>query len=416
MITRSHRFKLIAFVLIAVLSVSYVGAKYAGLDRLFTTRGYVVTAQLADSGGIFVNSEVTYRGVAVGRVTALHLNDQGVVADLDIDPDTPKIPAATHAVVADRSAVGEQYVDLRPDNENGPYLGQGAVIPLSRTALPVSPDSVLSSVDKLVSSVDPQSLRTVVDEVYDAFAGQGQHLGELLDTASSFTTTATENLPQTTELLADGKTVLDTQRRQAANITSLAAGLRTIAEQLKTADPNLRKVIDEAPRLADDIDGILAVSGTDLGVLTANLLTTFQITSVRTSAIEEDLVAFPVISAFTRSVASNGEGHLGFVFNFFDPHSCTKGYETTKQRPASDTSEYPANKLAYCAEPPGSPTEVRGAQNVPYAGKPTAPAQPNAQSGPAPAGSGPPTTPLPGLIGLGSGAPAAGIGQLLGLP
>lgn len=415
MITRSHRFKLIVFVLIAVLSVSYVGAKYAGLDRLFSTRGYLVTAQFADSGGIFVNSEVTYRGVAVGRVTALRLTDQGVAAELDIDPDAPKIPATTHAVVADRSAVGEQYVDLRPDNENGPFLGQGSVIPLSRTALPVSPDSVLSSVDKLVSSVDPQSLRTVVDEVYDAFAGRGQNIGELLDTANSFTTTAAQNLPQTTKLLADGKTVLDTQRRQAANITSLAAGLHTIAAQLKTSDPNLRKVIDEAPRLADDIDGVLTVSGADLGVLTANLLTTFQITSVRTNAIEEELVAFPVISAFTRSVSSNGEGHLGVVMDFFDPHSCTKGYETTKQRPASATTDVPANTLAYCAEPAGSTTEVRGAQNVPYAGKPAAPAQPSAQTGPAPAGS-PRPSPLPGLVGLGSGTPATGIGQLLGLP
>jgi phospholipid/cholesterol/gamma-HCH transport system substrate-binding protein len=162
--------------------------------------------------------------------------------------------------------------------------------------------------------------------------------------------------------------------------------------------------------VANDVDDVLSVSGTDLGVLIANLLTTFQITSVRTDAIEEDLVAFPVISSFTRSVTSNGEGHLGLVLNFFDPHSCTKGYETTKQRPASDTSEAAPNTQAYCAEPPGSPTDVRGAQNAPYAGKPVTPAR----SQPVPAG--PQSTQLPGLLGLVAGPGAAGIGQLLGLP
>ncbi|HVW39745.1 MAG TPA: MCE family protein [Amycolatopsis sp.] len=410
MFTRTHWVKLLAFGLVAVLSVGYAGAKYAGLDRLFGPRGYVVHAQLVDSGGIFVNAEVTYRGVAVGRVSGLHLDEQGVVADLDIDSGSPRIPADTRAVVADRSAVGEQYVDLRPSHEDGPYLHGGSVIGRDKTAIPLSPDTMLSNLDNLVSSVNPDSLRTVVDESDAAFAGSGPDLQRLLDTAGSLTSTATENLPQTTRLLADGRTVLATQERQAQNITAIADGLNTIAHQLKTSDPDLRRVIDQAPRLAEDVDDILAVSGSDLGVLMANLLTTFQVTAVRTDAIEEELVAFPVISAFTRSVTSNGEGHLGLVLNFFDPHSCTKGYDSTKQRPASDTSDAPANTLAYCAEPPGSATDVRGAQNAPYGGKPAEPAQ-TPQPTPTPQ-----QNQLPGLLGLVSGSAVPGIPQLLGLP
>ncbi|WP_236788608.1 MCE family protein [Amycolatopsis sp. GM8] len=413
MFTRRHWVKLLAFGLIAVLSVGYAGVKYAGLDRLFGPRGYVVTAELADSGGIFSGAEVTYRGVAVGRVTGMRVDAQGVAVDLDIDSGSPDIPADTQAVVADRSAVGEQYVDLRPSHDSGPYLHNGSVIQRDKTALPISPDTVLANLDKFASSVDPSSLRTVVDETYNAFAGTGPDLQQLLDTAGSFTSTATENLPQTTKLLSDGHTVLATQERQAQNITSLATGLRRIADQLKTSDPDLRKVIDETPQLANDVDNILAVSGTDLGVLIANLLTTVQITAVRTDAIEEELVALPVVSAFTRSVTSNGEGHLGLVLNFFDPHSCTKGYETTKQRPANDTSDQPANTQAYCAEPPGSPTDVRGAQNSPYGGKPVTPAQ----SQPAPSSSQQPQqSQLPGLLGFVRGPDATGIGQLLGLP
>ncbi|WP_414636100.1 hypothetical protein [Amycolatopsis sp.] len=119
------------------------------------------------------------------------------------------------------------------------------------------------------------------------------------------------------------------------------------------------------------------------------------------------------------ATSSNGEGHLGLVLNFFDPHSCTKGYETTRQRPGSATSEIPANRVAYCAEPSGSATDVRGAENAPYAGKPVSPAQPRTS----PASPAPPAgraaaqqAQLPGLLGLGSGDPAPGIGQLLGLP
>ena len=69
MISRGTRVRLLALVVIAVVGMTYTGAEYAGLDRVFGARGYVVTMRLTDSGGIFVNAEVAYRGVTVGRVT-----------------------------------------------------------------------------------------------------------------------------------------------------------------------------------------------------------------------------------------------------------------------------------------------------------------------------------------------------------
>jgi phospholipid/cholesterol/gamma-HCH transport system substrate-binding protein len=123
------------------------------------------------------------------------------------------------------------------------------------------------------------------------------------------------------------------------------------------------------------------------------------------------LVAYPVISAFAPGTSPDGTGHLGVVFNFFDPASCTKGYGGTKERAANDTTEAPVNRNAYCAEPPGSPTGVRGAQNAPYAGKPPPiPAAPKASASSSPA----PANQLPGLLGSLSTPAAGGLGALLG--
>ncbi|WP_037353703.1 MCE family protein [Amycolatopsis orientalis] len=411
MTTRKTRIQLLVFFVIAVVSVTYAGGHYAGLDRIFGNRGYHVTLELPDSGGVFVNSEVAYRGVTVGRVGAMTLTPHGIDVRLDIDSGGPDIPSALHAQVANRSAVGEQFVDLLPDRESGPYLEDGSVITQDRTSLPATPDSVLTHLDGLVASVHPDSLKTVVDETYDAFAGSGPQLQKLLDSTSSLTATAAQYVPDTQGLLANSRTVFATQERQAQNITAFASGLKTIAGQLKSSDPAIRKVIDEAPQLSRQISDVLATSGTDLGVLFANSLTTAQVTSMRKDAIEELLVAYPVISAFSPTTSPDGTGHLGVVFNFFDPHSCTKGYEGTKQRPANDTSEAPVNMNAYCAEPPGSPVEVRGAQNAPYAGKPPAiPAAPQA-SAPSDQGS---QQQLPGLLGQLTAPVKGGLGALLG--
>src|SRR5205085_11944837 len=85
-ITRQTKLKLIAFAMLAVLGMAYLGFKYVGLDRLLLGTGYDVAADFRDSGGIFVNAEVTYRGVAVGRVTDMQLTHDGVRVVLTIDP------------------------------------------------------------------------------------------------------------------------------------------------------------------------------------------------------------------------------------------------------------------------------------------------------------------------------------------
>ena len=127
MIRRSTKLQLVAFALITLIGVSYVSARYVGLGERLFGDGYVVTADFTESGGIFTNAEVTYRGVAVGRVDRLRLANDGVHVDLRLDGGS-QIPADTRAVVENRSAVGEQYVDLQPRRAGGPYLADGSHI------------------------------------------------------------------------------------------------------------------------------------------------------------------------------------------------------------------------------------------------------------------------------------------------
>jgi phospholipid/cholesterol/gamma-HCH transport system substrate-binding protein len=410
MLLRATKVRLFLFALIAVVGVAYMGGTYAGLDRLFWPRGYRVTAQFADSGGIFANAEVTYRGVTVGRVSQLRLSGDGIDVVLDIGDSAPPIPASASAVVANRSAVGEQYVDLVPPSPDGPYLAEGSVVPRSRTSLPSAPETLLSNLDSLVTSVPQDSLRTTVDELDRAFRGAGPPLQDLLDSTGALVSSASAHLPQTTSLLANGRVVLSTQAEQSAEITSYSENLRLLAARLKKSDPDLRRVIDGAPAVAAQVNDFLRTSGQALSLVIANLLTTTQITAARTDALEQLLVAFPVVTATAPSANPDGTGHLGLVLTFNDPFSCTRGYEGTHQRAANDVRDVPTNEQAYCAEPPGSPIGVRGSQNAPFGGKPvTVPA-------PAPASPGAPAMPvLPGTLTAGGG-PATSLARLLGLP
>jgi phospholipid/cholesterol/gamma-HCH transport system substrate-binding protein len=404
-ITRGTKVKIAAFVLVALLGISYVSASYVGLFKSSST---VVTMQLADSGGIFTNAEVTYRGVTIGRVGQLRLTSDGVEADLELNSDAPRVPASTEAVVANRSAVGEQYVDLRPKTDDGPYLQSGSVIPRSATRTPPPVDGLLSNLDAFASSVPTDSLRTVVDELHNAFNGTGGDLQVLIDNTAAFTAAAREHLPQTTQLLKDGKIVLSTQVSSGGAIRSFSGDLRLIAEQLKASDGDLRRLIVAVPPASEQVSALLKESGPNLGVVFANLLTTSNILVTRRDGLEQIAVTYPIAVGGGFTVApGDGSAHFGLALNVFDPMPCTVGYEGTKIRPGNDTSAVPLNTQAYCALARGSATSVRGAQNAPYGGTPTTPVgNATTQPGQEPAGQ-QAVQELPLLTSL---------GQLLGLP
>ncbi|MBB5806233.1 phospholipid/cholesterol/gamma-HCH transport system substrate-binding protein [Saccharothrix ecbatanensis] len=401
-----------AFVLIALLGVSYVGARYVGLGRLFGETGYVVTMQLADSGGVFTNAEVTYRGVAVGRVGQMRLTADGLEIDLDLDPGAPDIPADLEAVVANRSAVGEQFVDLRPRGEGGPYLQAGAVIPRSATRTPPPVDTLLTNLDSFAKSVPTESLRTVVDELDLAFNGTGPDLQVLLDNTRTFTQAATEHLPQTKALINDGLVVLNTQAAQGSAIRSFSTDLRALAEQFKNSDADIRRLIAVSPQAAEQMSALLQESGSNLGVVFANLLTTANILVTRLDGLEQISVTYPIVvgGGFTVAKGDGTGAHFGLALNVFDPPPCTVGYEGTPIRAGTDSAPVGLNTQAYCALARGSATSVRGAQNAPYGGTPGTPtgdatSQPGAEPGANPD------------TGRAAEVPVlTSLGQLLGLP
>ncbi|WP_020668445.1 MCE family protein [Amycolatopsis nigrescens] len=378
MLVRRTKFQLVAFAIISVVAIVYALIRFAGLGEVFGSKGYSVRLELAESGGIFQNAEVTYRGYNIGRVGPLKLTSTGLEAQLDIDPDAPPVPADLQAVVANRSAVGEQYVDLRPVREGGETLQAGAVIPVDRTKTPVSTDKLVSDLDSLASSVPTDALRTVVDESYNAFAGTGDDLQVLMDTARDFTSTARDYLPQTVQLLDSGGKVLQTQNAEAGSLKSFSEDLNKLTETLKNSDGDIRKVIDVTPQVSRQISEVLAESGPGLGALLANLLTTSNLLVTRQDGLEQALVTYPILGVGGQTVApGDGTAHLGLALNLFDPPPCTKGYLPYDQyrggNGPANVADRDAKADAYCAEPKGSPINVRGSANAPYNGVPQLP-------------------------------------------
>jgi phospholipid/cholesterol/gamma-HCH transport system substrate-binding protein len=370
MILRRTKIQLMIFVLITLLGVSYVGAKYAQLNRLIYSTTYTVVAHFQDSGGMYAGGMVAYRGVRVGEVDKLVLTTAGVDAYLDIDKGWDgKIPADTLAVVGNRSAVGEQYVDLQPQTDNGPYLVDGSQIALGNTRTPLPTQKLLGDISTTVESVNRGSLRTTVHELGRAFGGTGLDLQRIIDSGTSFIHAANANFDVTTALIKDGNKVLKGQVASASAIRSFARDLRLFSGTLAGHDKDLRRVIDDGSVTATQLRRFLQDNRVHLAGLINNLVTTGNIVVKELPGLRQVLIIYPYVVEGGFTVVSRSpetglyDAHFGMVMTN-DPVVCHNGYQSTDTRPPQDGSNRPMNVRAHCAEP-ASQSNPRGAQHAP---------------------------------------------------
>ncbi len=365
MITRRTKVQLLIFLIITAVGVTYVGARYAQLDRLFIDRTYTVVAHYPESGGIFAGGEVTYRGVRIGKVDKLELTEEGVDVYLEIENEWDEIPADTLALVGNRSAVGEQYVELQPNVDDGPYLEDGSEI--SEVQTPIATETLLADVATTVSSVDREALQTTVEELGLAFAGTGEDLQQIIDTGNSFNQTANENFEITTALIEDSNTVLQGQVDSESSLRQFASTLSQFSGAMVDADADLRKVLDIGSFTANQLRTFLEENQVELTELINNLVTTGEVVVANLPGVEQILVLYPyvVAGAFTVVTKSKGTGlydaHFGMIIT--EKKACREGYEGPHVRAPQERRDRPLPTHLGCEEPINV-SNSRGVQNL----------------------------------------------------
>ena len=324
MITRLTKIQLMIFALVTVLGGAFVGGRYANLDRLFIDRSFPVTADLKDSGGIFAGAEVTYRGIAVGKVGRLEFTEAGVRATLDIENNAPKISEDVKALVANKSAVGEQFMDLQPLSNSAPYLHTGSNIPLARTSVPIDTTKILMDASNFVGSVDTESLRTLVKELGLAFAGSGEDLSVIIDTMTEFIQSADDNFAVTRSLIRGSSSVLQTFVDKRSQFVSFTNDLALLSDTLVSSDKDIRRLFDEGSSSARLVRKVVKENNKDLQSIFRDLNTTSKSFDEFHKGIEVISILFPYLihGSFTATSQTepgnkyeNWAGRIGLIFD-----------------------------------------------------------------------------------------------------
>ncbi|GFG74296.1 virulence factor Mce family protein [Mycobacterium botniense] len=370
MTDRLTRIQLTIFAIVTAITVSLMAIFYLRMPAALGVGTYAVTADFAAGGGLYKNANVTYRGVAVGRVESVTLNSHGVDASMRLNSNTA-IPANVIASVHSVSAIGEQYVDLvSPGKPAAAKLHNGSRIGRENTRISEDISTLLRKSEALVNSVADTRLRELLHETFTAFSGTGPQLARLIESARLLVDEANAVYPQTSQLIDHVGPFLQAQVRSGDDIRSLADALAKFTSEVRQADPQLRALLALVPPAADEASTAFSGIRPSFPMLAASLANLGRVGVIYHKTLEHLLVVLPALFAAI-TTAAGGEpedegAKLDFKIDLNDPPPCNTGFIPPPliRTPADETlRELPTDM--YCKVAQNDPTTVRGARNYP---------------------------------------------------
>lgn len=370
MIDRLAKIQLSIFAVITVITLSVMAIFYLRLPATFGIGTYGVSADFVAGGGLYKNANVTYRGVAVGRVESVGLNPNGVTAHMRLNNGTA-IPSNVTATVRSVSAIGEQYIDLvPPENPSSTKLRNGFRIQRQNTRIGQDVADLLRQAETLLGSLGDTRLRELLHEAFIATNGAGPELARLIESARLLVDEANANYPQVSQLIDQAGPFLQAQIRAGGDIKSLADGLARFTWQLRAADPRLRDTLADAPDAIDEANTAFSGIRPSFPALAASLANLGRVGVIYHKSIEQLLVVFPAL--FAAIITSAGgvpqdEGaKLDFKIDLHDPPPCMTGFlPPPLVRSPADESVREIPRDMYCKTAQNDPSTVRGARNYP---------------------------------------------------
>jgi len=212
-----------------------------------------VTAYFPETIGVYPQSTVRVLGVPVGTVDAVQPDGTSVRVTMTINPGV-KIPAGVDAVVLAPSVVSDRYIQLTPAYTGGPQLASGAVIPESRTAVPVEVDQVYASLAKLADALGPNG------------ANKHDALSELIKTGAK---NLAGNSAYLRQMLTEFGGLSKTLGGSAGNLFASVAYLQQFTTMLKQNNGQVK----QAEQQLAEVSGFLASDRQELSAALTQLAT-----------------------------------------------------------------------------------------------------------------------------------------------
>lgn len=321
---RAPRVLLAAALVVILIAGLLAASRLAGAASRTTVVGY-----FDNSTGLYVGDDVRIRGVSVGKITKIQPEPLRTRITFWFDR-RHKVPAEANAVILSPQLVTGRAIQLTPPYRGGELMTNGAVIPQSRTAVPVEWDDVRTQLERLTEMLQPttpggvSTLGALINSAAGNLSGQGSAIRDTI-----------VKLSQTISVLNDHSTdVFGTIK----NLSTLVSGLRDSSDLLAQLninlagvsalladDPNkVARAIGDLNDVIGDVRGFVAETREPLGVATDTLRSVSDAVIGSLDDLEQTLHITPNVAANFNNIYEPANGSLTGALqinNFANPIS-----------------------------------------------------------------------------------------------
>lgn len=235
----------------------------------------VLHVRFAEAGGLKGGDAVMISGAQVGRVRAVKIDGQHVVADVVISDSNVALGDLTEARIITITLLGRAAIELEPRGSGA--LGADDSIPLERTSSPYNLTSTLNELTETTAEIDKPQLAAALDQaaatlnasspdlgpalegitaLSSAISANDGELRSLVDRADRVTGVLASRDEQIASLLGSGRSLLSELDSRQEVVVNLLASARDLATQLRLTLKDTDDVLGPALK---ELDGVVEV-------------------------------------------------------------------------------------------------------------------------------------------------------------
>lgn len=146
-------------------------------------KGYRFTVAFPRTLALAEQSDVRISGVNVGHVISLKYDRDGRAhASIEIASKYAPIPSNMHAILRQKTLLGETYVQLKPEGAGAPVLSDGAQLPNGQVEASVTLDDILAT----LTPQTRKSFQVWMQSAAEGLGGRGEEINASFATIQPF--------------------------------------------------------------------------------------------------------------------------------------------------------------------------------------------------------------------------------------
>lgn len=252
-------------VALLTLSVAVLTPKVFYLMR---TKEY--TAQFVNAAGLGPGADVHVAGVPAGRVTDVVLAGDHVRLTFRLDRGQD-LGRTSSAAVKIATIMGKRYLAVRPSGIG--KLDSGEAIPVDRTSVPYSLDTLGSDAKQTVDELDLPKLREMMGTMRQLAPEDPNLLGETVNGVGAAAEVLNRQSEQIDELLKGAQSVSTSMVEQQDTLVTLVGDADLVMRTLDSRRATIRQLIDDVNLLTGELSRFLDTNVDKLGPLLVDLKT-----------------------------------------------------------------------------------------------------------------------------------------------